>query len=110
MSTRTNRGSFYLTFVLPLLHLFLCVVVAGGAIEAGWILMTWIDLPVGLLLGGLAFRDGHFLVWFGVCGTLWWYALSWATWAAWCLLRERQPTAGPETAGGKAGAFPSTKE
>src|SRR5664280_2684411 len=120
MSTRTTRGSFYLTFVLPLIHLFLCVIVAGGGIDTGWILVTWIDFPIGLLLGGLAFRDGNFLAWFGVFGTLWWYGVSWAIWAAWSLLREGQTTAGgkgrlaggaePDTAGGKAGASPVAKE
>jgi hypothetical protein len=87
------RSHFWLTFVMPIIHLFLCVVVERGGIEAGFILMVCIDFPIGLFLGGLAFRDGYFLFWFGVFGTLWWYLVSWAAWATSQLLGERRRTA-----------------
>lgn len=92
------RTRFWLTFVMPIIHLFACVVVEPGKIEAGWILMAWMDFPIGLFLGGLAFRDGHFLFWFGVFGTLWWYLVSWAAWATLQLLGGRRRTVGAKVA------------
>jgi hypothetical protein len=84
-------ASFFLTFVLPIVHLALCIAADRGAIDDGWILLTTVDLPAGLLLGGLTFQGyGPPLLWFGVFGTLWWFLVSWGAWSTRCLLAERR--------------------
>jgi hypothetical protein len=120
MSRRSNGPSFYLTFAVPLIHVLLCVAIEALEVDGGWIFLAWIDFPIGLFLFGEVFQAGRPLFWFGIFGTLWWYLVSWAVWAAWTLLHERRTTVGgqaapaeaaqPENADTKAQSSPTAKK
>jgi len=73
-------------------HLALCIAIEENVIQIDgcWPFLIVADFPASLLLFGLTFRDGHFMLWFGVFGTLWSYGVSWAAWAAWSLVAERK--------------------
>ena len=73
---RTNRGWVFLAFVLPLLHLCLCVAIAFASPSVGLEPIIRIDLPFSLLLlAVVGWGSPHLLIWFGILGTLWWYLL-----------------------------------
>jgi hypothetical protein len=64
-----------LVYVLPLLHLLICVVVWVG--DWAWLPVFVIEFPVGIFLLVLSWRyDPPPLLLCGVLGTLWWYFVS----------------------------------
>jgi hypothetical protein len=78
--TSRHSGPAYL-WLLPLLHLGACAVIALGKIEWGVHYMIYVDFPFSLLLVALGWRDDNFLLWFATLGTLWWYLLSWVVYS-----------------------------
>jgi hypothetical protein len=67
-------------YVLPTIHLCVCITIALANIESGWEHMIKVDFPFSILLTALTWRLEHPIVWFGILGTFWWYALSWMFW------------------------------
>jgi hypothetical protein len=64
------------THVLPLLHILVCLVIAGARIESGWEFLMVADLPASALFLSIIYNFDHPLILFGIFGTLWWYLLS----------------------------------
>jgi hypothetical protein len=64
-------------YLLPLLHLLACAIIALGHWVSGVHYLIYVDFPFSLLLVGLGWRNDNFLVWFASLGTLWWFCLSW---------------------------------
>ena len=65
-----------LVLLLPLLHLCACFTIALGRLNSGWEYLTYIDLPVSVLILSASYRFDHPLILFGAIGTLWWYMSS----------------------------------
>src|SRR5215469_2529843 len=64
-----------LVYVLPLVHLSICVVVQVA--DWAWLPVFVIEFPVGVFLLALSWRyDPPLLLLCGVLGTLWWYFVS----------------------------------
>jgi hypothetical protein len=76
MNIRSPKSSSFLIYLLPLLHLSACVAFSVTDSDLGWGYMLFVDLPLSVLLGGIVWRFGHPLFWFGIFGTAWWYFLS----------------------------------
>jgi hypothetical protein len=73
---RKNRSWQIAAVVIALLHISLWVSVAFSYprmenIEP----LVPIDFPLSLVLVALGWNSPHLMIWFGVLGTLWWYAL-----------------------------------
>ncbi len=66
-------------FVLPAIHLLICLVIAVGLIPTEgawmWFPVFFLDFPFSILLLPLLDTTNPLLV-FGILGTLWWYILS----------------------------------
>jgi len=67
-------------YVLPLLHLGLCIYTATSEPTPSWEQMIIVDFPASFVIGALAWHVELAPLWFGVFGTLWWFFLSWAAW------------------------------
>jgi hypothetical protein len=80
MKTSISRVFAVCKYLLPILHLCACLVIAIAKIESGWEQMIKIDFPFSLLLVALIYAKDHALLWFGVLGTLWWFFLPWFFW------------------------------
>ena len=78
----TGRGSSIWIYLLPLLHLLACVVIALGHLVSGVHYLIYVDFPFSLLLVILGWRNDNFLLWFASLGTLWWFFLSWGVYRA----------------------------
>ena len=65
-------------YLLPLLHLSACAIIALAHTVSGVHDLIYVDFPFSLLLVGLGWRNDNFLFWFASLGTLWWFFLSWA--------------------------------
>jgi hypothetical protein len=71
-------------YVLPALHLSICVVLLFGIYAVGWSLagLLWgflllIDLPISLPYYVLGWKYGFIvLLWVVIAGTFWWYQSS----------------------------------
>lgn len=61
-------------YILPVLHLAGCILTAVTDFE--WVPVILSEFPAGILLGIIAWRFGHPMIWFEVFGTLWWCWLS----------------------------------
>ena len=64
-------------YLLPLLHLSVCITIALANLESGVHYLTYVDFPFSLLLVIFGWRNDNFLIWFATFGTLWWFLLSW---------------------------------
>jgi hypothetical protein len=69
-------------YLLPIIHLCACFVIALARIGSGWEYLIKIDYPISVFVVSALFSFDHPLILFGTVGTLWWYALSWlaVTW------------------------------
>jgi hypothetical protein len=67
--------SHALVYLLPLLHLCACVVVAFAHVGRGWEYLGLVDIPASVLIVAISYNFDHPLILFGVFGTLWWYLL-----------------------------------
>jgi uncharacterized membrane protein YwaF len=65
-------------YLLPLLHLAACAIIAARHLVSGVHYLIYVDFPFSLLLVILGWRNDNFLLWFASLGTLWWFFLSWA--------------------------------
>lgn len=76
MREDTRETGKKLRYVLPSLHLALCVSTAAGIMESegswAWFLVFLVDFPLSILLLPML-RIAHPLLVFGVVGTAWWY-------------------------------------
>jgi hypothetical protein len=63
-------------YLLPILHLGVCLAIWFGHINTGWQYLLMIDFPFSVVLAGLMFAGVNQLLSFGILGTLWWYVLS----------------------------------
>src|SRR5271169_4475623 len=81
-----------LVYLLPALHLWVCFYTATSEPTPSWEHMIYIDFPASIFLVALSWRFEQPLLWFGVLGTLWWFALSWAGWRLLRLFTRRQTT------------------
>jgi hypothetical protein len=66
----------FLIYILPILHLCACLIIAVARLESGWGYMMIVDLPASVLIMAEAYNFDHPLILFGIFGTLWWYLLS----------------------------------
>ena len=66
----------FLVYLLPLLHLCACIIIAFASITKGWEYLGLIDFPASALIVAIDYNFDHPLLLFGVFGTLWWYFLS----------------------------------
>jgi hypothetical protein len=77
-----SKTRFVLIYLLPFLHLCVCLTITFAGLESGWHYLIPIDFPVSIVAVAMMFRyDNHQiwfhpLLWFGTLGTLWWYFLS----------------------------------
>ena len=70
------RARSFLIYLLPILHLCACLIIAVAGLESGWRYMMFADLPASVLIMAEAYNFDHPLILFGIFGTLWWYLLS----------------------------------
>jgi hypothetical protein len=78
------KTAMRLNYVLPALHLSICVVLLFGLYVLGWSLagLLWgflllIDLPISLPYYVLGWKHGFIaILWIVVAGTCWWHQLS----------------------------------
>jgi hypothetical protein len=82
---RALRTRSYLLFVLPGLHLALCLAIAAGLLSTGapthaggwnWFPLFLLDFPASILLMRVALGLNHDAVVFTIGGTLWWLLIS----------------------------------
>jgi hypothetical protein len=87
---RKNEGWQIAAVIAALLHVFLWVSVALSYprmenVEP----LVPVDFPLSFVLVALGWNSPHRLIWFGVLGTLWWYALMRFAGIVWIGLRHR---------------------
>ncbi len=79
MNDRWNKTAARAAFVLPALHLLLCIATRTGLLPSegswAWFLVFLVDFPFSILLLQLLNVVDPLLV-FGILGTLWWYLVS----------------------------------
>jgi hypothetical protein len=75
----------YLLFVLPGLHLCLCLAITAGLLSSGvsthaggwnWFPLFLLDFPASILLMRVALGLNHDAIVFTIGGTLWWLLIS----------------------------------
>jgi hypothetical protein len=65
-----------MVYLLPFVHLCVCLTIALGHIESAWQYMFVIDIPMSVIIGAISYNYDHPLLLFGTFGTLWWYLVS----------------------------------
>jgi hypothetical protein len=69
-------GRPFWVYLLPVLHLCTCLIIAVWRIESGWENMLVIDFPLSAVVIAIIYNFNHPLLLFGTLGTLWWYLIS----------------------------------
>ncbi len=67
-------------YLLPFLHLCVCLAIALMRLDAAWGYLFFVDMPMSVIILAISYNSDHPLVLFGTLGTLWWYLVSRAVW------------------------------
>jgi hypothetical protein len=79
-------------YVLPFLHLCICVVIRLAHLDKAWGYMFLVDIPMSVIILAISYNFDHPLLLFGTLGTLWWYLLSRAAEMIWIRIFAKRPS------------------